>query len=821
MKRSTLRWTLVAAVSVIINVSAGRYARAAILSGSHPAAAETPTALGDADPAQPLTMEIRFALRNTAELERLLAEQQKPASAKYHQWLKTGEFDRRFGPRPSDVKAVADWLRSEGFTVESASDGVVEFSGNVGQAQRTFATRIARFGDGSIYANVEDPTIPAQFGGVIAAIRGLDNMMRIKPAGLHLTPPMPSSLDALKAQIFGSNHNVGTQIANSQTQAVSTDPLAVVDGIEAFGPQDMQTFYDENLQSGGDGSGSCVALVGTSEVSTAALDAFDSQFGLPAINLTETVQGANPGQTGDDKEIEAELDVEWSHAIAPGATQTLFVAASSAADPLADDITNAVKANKCDVISISFSYCGAPSTEFTNVLDPLFQKAASQGQSVFVSSGDEGAAALDSECNVTGSRGVNEMSADPNVTSVGGTQSNPIYSNAGNDVGYTQESTWNSSNASSGQGASGGGESGIFAKPSYQTGPGVPDDVNRDVPDVALLASPLAPGVFFGDAVTTSPPQVVCCIGGTSLAAPMMAGFVEIIDQQIGRLGRMNDTFYKLANQQFGSQTTDNGFHDITIGNNNFDGVIGYNAGPGYDQTTGWGSIDFDIFAAAVKSNQPAVETTMVPSPAQINFGNLDASATGKSHKVTIVNKGKTDAIVGTVTAPAVFMIVPGSDLCSNQTIAAKKSCSISVQFCPSAPGAASGSVTIPYNGASPATVSVSGNGTAVSLNAPKSMTFAPVAAGSPSKPKSLTISNPSTATVQLGAASLSGPYSMESDTCSDATVGPKGHCVIALDFAPPPGSAGATSMPGSLNFGYTYGSNDGSMTVSLSGTVK
>ena len=381
-------------------------------------------------------------------------------------------------------------------------------------------------------------------------------------------------------------------------------------------------------------------MVGLSEVSAKALSVFTGHFHLPANQLAQVVvDKKSPGTTHNGYELEAELDLEWSHAIAPGASQKLFVASGeAAADPLADVIAAAVNDNQCATISISYSYCGASSSEFTEVLDPIFQKAAAQGQSVFVSSGDDGAAAEDGDCNPIDTRGVNEMSADPYVTSVGGTQSNPLYDAHGNDLGYSQESAWNSDG-----GASGGGVSSVFTKPSYQTGPGVPNDGNRKVPDVALIASPSLPGVFLGDAAELKRAELVCCLGGTSLAAPMMAGFVTVLDQQVSeRLGAMNPILYSLANAQYGSGGADNGFHDITIGNNDFSatGVIGYDAGPDYDEVTGLGSIDFDVFANAVKGNLPALTTTIAATPALVDFGNVDATGLSKPHKVVINNTG-------------------------------------------------------------------------------------------------------------------------------------------------------------------------------------
>jgi pseudomonalisin len=172
-------------------LTSGNASDTVTLTGNHPPAAETLHATGDADPAMRLSMEIRFAVRNQAELNQLLAEQQNPSSPNFHQWLKPGEYEQRFGPRQADIDAVAAWLKNEGFAIESTSGGYIQFSGTVGQAERAFLTRIKRFGDHT-YANVNDPSIPARFAGVIAGILGLDNMMHAVPVGpVRRMPPTP------------------------------------------------------------------------------------------------------------------------------------------------------------------------------------------------------------------------------------------------------------------------------------------------------------------------------------------------------------------------------------------------------------------------------------------------------------------------------------------------------------------------------------------------------------------------------------------------------------------------------------------------------
>jgi subtilase family serine protease len=186
-----LAFSIASAVLAIVAIAPGNGSSAdtVILAGNHPREAATLPSLGDANPAMPLTMEIRFTPHNQAELNALLAGQQDPASPNFHRWLKPGEYDQRFGPRQSDIDAVADWLKSEGFTMVSTSGGYVQFSGTVAQAERTFDVRIERFGDGGTYANVSDPAIPARFAGVIGNLMGLDNTMHAMPVGPAIRKP--------------------------------------------------------------------------------------------------------------------------------------------------------------------------------------------------------------------------------------------------------------------------------------------------------------------------------------------------------------------------------------------------------------------------------------------------------------------------------------------------------------------------------------------------------------------------------------------------------------------------------------------------------
>ncbi len=161
-----------------------------LLNGNHPA-----TDLSGFRPAAPdrkLELAIVFALRNRAALDQFLAAQQDPNSPHYHQWLKPDEFAAQFGPHPSDLQAVAAWLKSEGISVHSVdiADRLVKFTATVAQAERLFGVTIVASADGALYGNTSDPLIPVRFAGVIARIEGLDNLRAVMPMS-HSSPSVP------------------------------------------------------------------------------------------------------------------------------------------------------------------------------------------------------------------------------------------------------------------------------------------------------------------------------------------------------------------------------------------------------------------------------------------------------------------------------------------------------------------------------------------------------------------------------------------------------------------------------------------------------
>ncbi len=612
------------AMCAVLLIAAPLSAQTVPLAGNHPDL-EQALVRGSVDASTRMTLTAVLALRNRAALERLQKQQRDSSSRNYHRWLTPDEFNARFGPRPTNVEAVADWLSQQGFTIVEINQRAryIRFGGPVAQVQSVFRTTVVSMGD-DLFANVEDPHIPARFRGVIASIDGLDNL-RAAVAFPKIIAPGPRA----RARLDAWNGKAGA--ADSGVVSV---PNVTIGGATAFGPSDLYTFYDVTpvFTAGFDGAGDCIGIVGDSDYLASAVTLFNSTFGLAAETINTILSSnknggfTNPGRNGD--EIETLLDLEWVHAAAPGATVNFYLGdnGNTTNGSLFDAIQKAVTDNACSVISVSFGVCSSNPTATAASFDTILSQAAAQGQSVFVSSGDDGAPsivfnAVTHTCVTGTSRNVSEPAQDPNVTAVGGTRFTPTY-DGGGDVSTVNDTTRTAWNANGG--ATGGGASTIFAKPSYQVGV-TPNDGVRDVPDVSLLGDPGGPGVFWG-ADHSGTAAMDCCLGGTSLSSPVFAGFVKLLEQQgASRLGNVNPLIYAFA----ATNGSANGFRDVTSGNNTFQSVLGFAAGTGYDQATGWGEIDVNVFVNALAGNTPIptptpTGVTPTPTPTATPAGPLD-----------------------------------------------------------------------------------------------------------------------------------------------------------------------------------------------------
>ncbi|MGD0415830.1 MAG: protease pro-enzyme activation domain-containing protein [Terriglobales bacterium] len=678
-------------------------------------------------------------------LNKLLADQQDPHSPQYHKWLTPEQYADRFGLSPNDIQKLSTWLQSQGFAIVRVARGrnFIVFSGTAAQAESVFQTEIHNFNiDGEKhFANTTPISIPAALSGVVAGIRGLSNFHPISQA-LHAKPKY-----------------------TKPDYTTSSGSLYVA-------PGDIATIYDilPLYTAGFNGTGQTLAVVGQTDVYLADLLNFRSYFGLStaisacttnssniitACDIPNSFQyvliNADPGTPSLGDLAEADLDLEWSGAVARNAQIIYVNAPDPSGNGVYDSMYYTIDNDLAPVMTMSYSLGSSlyPSCELGEAQtgdvaadETELAFANTEGITFLNSSGDSGAAECDYKTYYpVNGYAVSYPASSPSVTGVGGTMipytnyTDTYFSaknggTGGSALQYVPEQGWNDEQEWSeyctafdttdptcinnpgldnwataqetyiGVYSSGGGLSncitetgsicatppnGGFPQPTWQAGLAVPGETTAAVrfsPDVSLLASAYWPGFIICTPVevlsTTSPydtettsscangiadsvagvvvdgkyivdPSIY---GGTSVASPMFAGMVTLLNQYLVRsstpgLGNINPTLYSLA------ATPANGvFHSavaaspsLTVGSNGAfcnpgtpanqpaalqcpssganAGFLGFDASnfdptTGYNLVTGLGSVDAYNLAVAWAASRGASTISVQAAPALI-----------------------------------------------------------------------------------------------------------------------------------------------------------------------------------------------------------
>ncbi len=441
---------------------------------------------------------------------------------------------------------------------------------------------------------------------------------------------------------------------------VLTPAFTNVNGIHFLSPEDVATIYNFTplYSAGVDGTGQKIAVGGRTLVDLADFRAFRRRFNLTANDPTlVVVPGSDPGVGADDDIGETNLDIQWSSAAAPNASiflvyaRSVFTAAQYAVDQ-----------NVAPVFSLSYGGCeSAIASSTIALLRGVAQQANAQGITWVASTGDVGAAGCERQDILTqATRGmaVQAPAALPEITAVGGTEFDEgggnywrttTTANGGSAISYIPEKAWNDTGLLFGLASTTGGMSTLFPKPAWQTGPGVPADNARMVPDVSFSSS------WNHDSWITYLNGSAGGFGGTSVAAPVFAGVLALLNQSLitrgvlnrAGLGNINPALYRLA------QTTPGIFHDIVTGDNIVpcaqgspncgNGSFGYRAGTGYDLATGLGSIDVANFVnrwttGTATATSVSVDSNTVPFSGSLTLTASVSPATA-SGVVTFANR--------------------------------------------------------------------------------------------------------------------------------------------------------------------------------------
>jgi pseudomonalisin len=659
------------------------------LRGQHPAWAMPSNNQGpipDDTKLEHLILVLKRSHRRQRSFEYLLKQQQKRDSSFYHHWLTPVEIGNRFGPDQQDIDAVIAWLRHWGLEVDSVANSrmMIDFSGSASQVDAAFSLSLQYYlVNGELrLGSTDDPTIPSPLASVIQSVKGFYTIQDREAYGLKLVD--------IPVGVTGSPQPDATFCKNG----TCTNYIF---------PADFATIYDLNpvYSDSIDGTGQTIALVGRSRVYIPDIENFETVSGLPVKDPTIIVppNGLDPGPPAgvggeaSDAQKEATLDVTRSTSVAPGASINLIVSLNTASQSgIAIDAEYVVDTNPvpAQILSFSFLECeAAAGGSGVQFWDTLFSQAAGEGISVFVASGDAGAAGCDTHNQQpppTQSLSINAICSSSYATCVGGTEfadaanpgvywkenpsQNPPYESA---LGYIPEGAWNEPLNEQGEvqaSASGGGYSVYIPAPPWQTGTGVPGTQGRYTPDIAFSSS-IHDGYFACLEASGTSTGEGCVVQngnfyfgsfyGTSAAAPDMAGITALLDQKMqSPQGELNQRLYELA-----AASTVSVFHDITVASSGVSGCVvitpsmcnnstpsptsltgglpGYLVTEGYDEVTGLGSIDVASLLGNWPTGLTTTTTTLTSSASTIASGvpvTFTASVTGSTPagKVSFLN---------------------------------------------------------------------------------------------------------------------------------------------------------------------------------------
>jgi kumamolisin len=482
---------------------------------------------GTSAAAAPVTAVLR--LQEKVAIEEFAKDVNNPSSPRYHKFYTPEELRAYAAPSEGEYNAVLQTLAQQGFQVvhESATHLWVSVKADSTLFEKVFSTPLQKQSDGSRKQMVK-AQIPANLS-FVAGIVGLDNSRKRVPR------------IRFNGVLDDANKNTGVPQATIKT-AYGFDPIyssgitgrnqhIAIATYMGFNISDVQDFYRlSNLSPG------------------PAVD--QVQFnGAPAVD--------------DNSAVETELDAEFTGMMAPGASIHVFASATNDDAGEAQMFTAILDDNRAHVVNYSWGGCESGlASAHKDEMDKIFQRAVAQGVNVMVASGDSGT----DGCR-DGSVSADWPGTDPSIVAVGGTTFT-YNNNKMSEVGWAD---------------SGGGVSVIFPLPDWQKGIGSQFTM-RSFPDVAFNADPKSGEAIYARQSSGSQPSWLV-IGGTSMAAPQWSGFMALVAEAreqkgLEPLGFLPPMIYNASNNQRASI-----MNDITSGNN------GYDAGPGWDAVTGYGSM--------------------------------------------------------------------------------------------------------------------------------------------------------------------------------------------------------------------------------------
>ena len=451
---------------------------------------------------------------------------------------------------------------------------------------------------------------------------------------------------------------------------------------KAYGVDQISFLGPAGTSIAGTGAGQTIAIVemGVDPTLQADLQAFDRYFGIPDPPSYTTVN--QNGVTTQNPGIisEASLDVQWAHAVAPGASIVVYNSAYDPNDPtgsfqnLITAMHQASLLPGVSVVSLSYGMTEAGVAASGLNQQTLDTNFTTQGVTFLAASGDSGIYGMGGN-----TVGTNYPASSPNLVAVGGTAI--TIDAAGNypGTGSTGEVAWGFGTSSGTSGGAGGGLSTLETKPSYQTGivsTSIDPTGARAVPDVAIDSGSAQQYDVFTSTLgaSSTSASAVGWLGdaGTSAAAPIWAGLIAIANQGRALAGAtpLTGTTQTLPALYALPATA---YHDIVNGNN------GYPAGAGFDLTSGRGSPIANLLVPDLAGYQVASQLTMttqppasllVGSPFGLTVQVTDSLGTliqGGTVTVALANHPDGAVLGGTLTVPVVNGLATFSGLTLSQ----------------------------------------------------------------------------------------------------------------------------------------------------------
>ncbi len=567
-----------------------------LMRGHVPAVVAGLKPMGDLPGTNRLSLAIGLPLRNREALTNLLGQIYDPASPNYHRYLTPEQFTAQFGPTEMDYQKVIDFARQNRLTVVGTHSNrtLVDVSGKVADIERVFHVQMRTYQHPSearqFFAPDVEPTLDASLP--ILSICGLNNYVLARP-------------------LYQNNSAQGKLIDHFATGTSPSGSYWGYDFRKAYAPGVTLT-----------GSGQCVALFECDGYYSSDIASYLNATGLPSVALTNVLIDGFSGQpSGSGGEVEVALDIDMAISMAPGLSKIIVYEGPSDTPAHNLDLLNRIATDNL-AKQISSSWLIDDTAQFAQI----YQQFAVQGQSFFQASGDEGAYYP----------GIFQYEDSPLVTLVGGT----TLTSTGTGGVWAAETVWS---------GSGGGISTVYNIPSWQTNINMTANQGsttmRNIPDVALTANNI---YIWGDGTP------ITDIGGTSCAAPLWAGFMALVNQQLALNGASPIGFVNPAIYTIGAATNySSAFHDITTGNNtSSSSPTKFYAVAGYDLCTGWGT---PAGQNLINALAPPVIVTLPPSATE---GDGLLAGAGQ---IQLATAQTADVVIGLTSSDPAQVSVPAS----------------------------------------------------------------------------------------------------------------------------------------------------------------